>query len=302
VKAIAAVAAILTGAAALPPTILLRAQAWTPQTEARALLEEPSECLASRDATVEAGRALFRSPVLLGGPAARAGLSCNACHSGGRRNSHFMLPELTDRPGAADVTSEWSSKVRGDGVANAIEIPDLNGVTYRTAFGRNRDPSLQHFLHGVIVEEFQGAEPSAAAMAAMVAYLRALDDGECLDALAPITLASSAEDVRRAVSAAEEADADTARLVLLAAQDAIGRIVERLPPRRFVQDRMRLETLARELGVLRGAADLSAAMDTALPGWRVRFDAAIARVARREQQTYFDARTLERAGQRQRQR
>jgi hypothetical protein len=292
---LAALAAVLAlGAAAPAATIVLREQAWMPGAEARAFLEEPAECLASRDRAVETGRALFRSPVLLGGPAARAGLSCNACHSGGRRNAQFLLTELTDRAGAADVTSEWASKVRGDGIANPIDIPDLAGVTQRTAFGHLRDPSLEHFVHGVMVEEFQGEEPSAEAMASVIAYMRALDQGECARGMATVTLASAAEDVRRAIAAADGASTDTSRLVLLAAQDAMGRVVERLPARRFARERRTFESLSRELGAMRNG-DVAANMEAALPGWRVRFDATVARVARRERQTYFNERTLARA-------
>ncbi len=294
-KLLALVAALTLGAATPSATILLREQAWMPASDARAFLEEPAECLASRDRTVETGRALFRSPAILGGPAARAGLSCNACHSGGRRNAHFMLPELTNRAGAADVTSEWSSKVRGDGIANPVEIPDLSGVTQRMTFGGMRDPSLQHFLHGVIVDEFQGHEPHPQVTASVLAYLQALDEGECDRGTAAITLATAAEDVRRAVTAADGADTETARLVLLAAQDAMGRIVERLPAQRFARDRSSLESLSRELGAMRTADDVEVATETALPGWRARFDANVARVARRERQTYFNERTLARA-------
>lgn len=293
-KLFALVAVLALGAAAPRATILLREQAWMPGADARALLEEPAECLASRDRAVETGRALFRSPAILGGSAARAGLSCNACHSGGRRNARFMLPELTDRVGAADVTSEWSSRVRGDGVANAIDIPDLQGVTTRSALGRARDPSLEHFMHGVIVDEFQGHEPSAAVMASLAAYLRALDQGECERGLVPVTLSTAAEDVRRAVAAADGADAATAQLVLLAAQDAMGRIVERLPARRFARERRTFEALSRELGTMR-SGDVGANMEAALPGWRTRFDAAVTRVSRRERQTYFNEHTLSRA-------
>jgi hypothetical protein len=288
--AIAALAlVVLTGAA--PSEILLREQAWTPDADARAFLEEPAECLASRDLAVETGRALFRSPALLGGPAARAGLSCNACHSGGRRNARFLLPELTDRAGAVDVTSEWSSKTRGDNIANPVDIPDLNGVTTRTTFGHVRNPSLEHFVYGVVVEEFQGQEPSPEVMAGVLAYLRALDEGECDRGVAAITLASAADDVRRALAAAEQSDAPTARLLLLAAQDAVGRIVERLPARRFSGDRARFERLSRDLGALR-RDDVQALLSDAAPGWRARFDAAVVRVARNERRTYFNEATL----------
>lgn len=288
-------AALALGAAAPSAPILLREQAWTADANARALLEQPAECLASRELAVEAGRALFRSPFLLGGPAARAGLSCNACHSGGRRNGRFLLPELTDRAGSADVTSEWASKVRGDGIANPVDIPDLRGVTTRTTFGQARDPSLEHFVRSVIVDEFQGAPPSAEMMESLIAYLRALDEGECDRGVRSIALTAAADDVRRAVAAAEGADAPLARPLLLAAQDAMGRIVERLPAARFERERTALEALARELGAMRNARDVGAAMEIALPGWRSRFDGAIARIARRERQTYFNERTLTRA-------
>lgn len=292
-KRLLAIAALTLVSAASAPPHLLREQAWTPVNEAlaRNMTQAPGECLAARTPQIEAGRALFRSPGLLGGPAARAGLSCHACHSNGRVNAQFLLPELTDRAGAADVTSEWSSAVRGDGVLNPVDIPDLAGISARATFGQSRDPSLEHFVHSVIVEEFQGHEPPPQALASLIAYLRALDPAQCATA-GPITLAHAADDVRRAISAAETTDAATASLTLLAAQDAMGRIVERLPPRRFANERRRLEVLSRELGALRSASDVHAALLDAGPSWRARFDATIARIARRERRTYFNEATL----------
>jgi hypothetical protein len=285
----------LLGAAAPATPILLREQAWTPAGETLAydMTHAASECAATRTDASEIGRALFRSPNVLGGPAARAGLSCHACHSNGRVNARFMLPELTNRAGAADVTSEWSSKVRGDGVVNPVDIPDLAGVRERTVLGHTRNPSLENFVRSVIVEEFQGHELPPSAFDGLIAYMRGLD--VCGTRVAPVTLADAAEDVRRSVSAAETADAETARVVLLSAQDAMGRIVERLPASRFARDRAALEALSRELGAMRGAGDVSVAMQTVLPGWRSRFDANIARVARRERQTYFNEATLAQA-------
>jgi hypothetical protein len=293
----AVLAAVLALAAAGPSsTILLREQAWTfPATLAYDMTHAPAECSAANAGAAEIGRALFRSPALLGGPAARAGLSCNACHSSGRVNARFLLPELSNRAGAADVTSEWSSKTRGDGIVNPVDIPDLAGLAQRAAFGQARDPSLEHFVHGVIVEEFQGPDPPAQAFEGVLAYLRGLD--ACRMEMAPVTLAGAAADVRRALAAAESADDETAKLVLLAAQDAMGRIVERLPARRFARDRSGLEALSRELGAMRNG-DVAAAMQIALPGWRARFDGVVARLSRRERQTYFDQRTLRRALQR----
>jgi hypothetical protein len=113
--------------------------------------------------------------------------------------------------------------------------------------------------------------------------------------MARLTLHDAAEDVRRAVAATEGADPPTARLLLLAGQDAIGRIVERLPAGSFASDRRAYETLARELGSVRNADDVNSAIETALPGWRARFDAAVTRTAHRETRTYFNEATLRQA-------
>lgn len=286
-------AALLVCAAAGPATpLLLREQAWTAPgpTLPYDLTHAQGECLAREGLEIEIGRALFRSPHLLGGPAARAGLSCHACHSNGGMNTRFLLPELTDRAGHADVTSEWASATRGDGVSNPLAIPDLAGASGHAAFGRNAEPSLEVFVRGVIEDEFQGAAPTDQSFAALIAYLRALRLSACPAGDTPITLASAADDVRRAVAAALGADAETAPHLLLAGQDAIGRIVERLPAARFARERRRLETLARELGAMR--ADAAHALASAAPGWRARFDAEIARLAPREAQTYFNEATL----------
>lgn len=279
------------GGAARPPT-LVRAQAWTApgETLVHDLTSAPVECLRATTPQSEAGRALFRSPALLGGPAARLGLSCNACHGNGRVNARFLLPELTDRAGAADVTSEWASRLRGDGIANPIDIPDLVGASLRVRFGRAGDPSLAHFVRSVIVEEFQGAEPAPSTLAALLAYIGALDASACVTAEAPLTLADAVGDVRRALTAAEESsDAALTSLVVASAQDMLGRIAERLPRARFARDRARLAELSRELTPLR---DDVAALRLALPGWRARFDAIATRLAPRERFTYFNETTL----------
>ena len=150
----------------------LREQIWTQvsPTLAHDITHGPGECLAATqdpDArkAIEIGRALFRSPALLGGPAARTGLSCNSCHTDARVNAHFLLPELTNRAGAADVTSEWDSKVRGDAIANPRDIPDLVGVSARPTLGRLHEPSLERFVQSAIADEFQGSRPPDQAFA-----------------------------------------------------------------------------------------------------------------------------------------
>lgn len=284
---------LLAAAPGAAPT-LLAAQAWTAHGDqlAHDLTTAPDECLSARTPQIEAGRALFRSPTLIGGPASRLGMSCNSCHVNGRGNTRFMLPEMTDRMGAADVTSEWASHVRGDGVMNPVDIPDLVDVGARTSYGHAHDPSLEHFTHSVIVDEFQGEEPSPQPFASVLAYLRALRSDACVAGDVAITLSGSADDVRRALSASESADAATASVLLLSAQEAIGRIVERLPARAFARDRGRFETLSRQLGAMRRADDPRVAWTQGARSWRARFDAAVARVAPREAASYFNEATL----------
>ena len=287
-KAALAALALAAAAGAASPH-LLRAQVWTADQGAlaRDLTHAPRECIGALSPQAEAGRALFRSPGLLGGPAARVGLSCNACHSNGRVNATFLLPELTNRAGAADVTSEWASKVRGDGMMNPRPIPDLVDVGSRPTHGQHNDPSLEHFVHSVIEEEFQGPPPSPQAFDDLMHYLRALDAQRCAGEVR-LTLRDAANDVRRAVGAAQRADAPTSSALLLAAQDAVGRVVERLPEARFERQRTALESLARDLGAMRYSTDVRAALETGGGGWSARFDAIVAQVARRERQTYFN--------------
>ncbi|MGE0829298.1 MAG: hypothetical protein AB7O04_08105 [Hyphomonadaceae bacterium] len=282
--------AALAALALAASTPVLQEAAWTEPGAARAhhLTHAPAECLPWRARTAEAeleielGRALFRSPALLGGPAARIGISCHSCHLNGRANAHFLLPELTDRAGHADVTSEWASAVRGDGIANPVVIPDLVGVRDRTAFGAARDPSLSHFIRGVIVEEFQGPEPRAEALAALVAYVRALDANACpTQGETAIALADAADDVRRAVSAAKGPARSEG---LLAAQAALGRIAERLPARTFARERRMLALLGGDLGQARNGV--------LADDWLPRLDGLVTQLRRKEQLTYFNEATL----------
>lgn len=262
------------------------------ETLAHTLTHAPPECLAKPDAAglrtqIEIGRALFRSPALLGGPAARLGLSCNACHRNGHANAQFFLPELTDRPGAADVTAEWASAVRGDGLMNPVTIPDLTGISTKKTFGHLHEPSLAAFVTHVIQEEFQGAAPPPQAFTGLMAYLHALDPAYCPNATEEaLTLEDAAEEVRRPLLAAKSAEAATASLLLLAAQEALGRLAERLPETSFADERKSLVGLARELGALRAAGN------PVPPGWMASFDALIATLRPREDKTYFNDATL----------
>jgi hypothetical protein len=164
---------------------------------------QPSECLpAMRGGSPEAaqavyvGRVAFRSPLLLGGQAARAGISCETCHRNGRDNPGFLFPGASGAPGTADVTSSLFSSHRGNGVDDPRPIPDLGGP--RAALKVDHDPAsraLETFIRGLITEEFDGRPPTAAVLTGLAAYVRALDPAACA-ALRPQTGSSDADQVR----------------------------------------------------------------------------------------------------------
>jgi hypothetical protein len=199
------------------------------------LTRQPAECLAwpreiQQRESVAIGRALFRSPLLLGGQAARAGLSCSSCHRNGRTNPHFHFPGISGEPGTADVTSSLMSEKRGDDIFNPKPIPDLGGDPKKLKV--KGTPKLRSFIHGLIVEEFTGPEPPARALDSVAAYVDALSPAACKGReTVPITLVSKLADVDSAVNLAERAyargDPATGRDLLAAARSTLGAIDER---------------------------------------------------------------------------
>lgn len=199
------------------------------------LTSEPPECLAwpageRERRSVAIGRVLFRSPLLLGGQAARAGLSCASCHRNGRGNSHFHFPGISGDPGTADVTSSIMSEHRGDAVFNPKPIPDLGGDPAMLKV--KGTPKLREFVHGLITEEFDGSDPSPAALDSVVSYVEALNPAACPKPTNQrIRLTARMDDVESAVSLAEAAyaagDPATGRALLAAGRSSLGAIDER---------------------------------------------------------------------------
>jgi hypothetical protein len=236
------VGALAAGALTLaaPDDPPIRAMRWAPADAdpGRALGSAPTECLRvpadpALARSVEIGRAAFRTPVLLGGQAARAGVMCETCHKGGRSNPDFLFPGVSGAPGTADVTNSLFSTHRGDDVDDPKPIPDLSApkgilkVDQRPAAGK-----LEPFIHGLVTEEFDGPEPPPAVLAGLAAYVRALDPAACpAKAREPITVALLMADARRALGAGEAAaranDAPTAVLMTAAARSRLGLIDER---------------------------------------------------------------------------
>lgn len=232
-----------------------------PLTEARwiapgrdpvtALTREPAECLqlpadaASRQ-SVEIGRAAFRDPRVLGGVAARVGLSCSGCHRGGHGNPDFHFPGLSGEPGTADTTSAVTSERRDDAHFNPRPIPSLTQGEGRQTVSRDKDQALERFIHGLVVDEFAGPEPTPAVLKGLADYVRALRRESCPARPHAIMVQSRIDDAVRALDAAATAsaagDGATARTMIASARAMIGGMVERLP--RPVPDRVRAELTA----------------------------------------------------------
>ena len=169
-----------------------------------ALSEAPSLCPApGRDHgralnDIRAGQILFSSPFMLGGEAARSGLSCAVCHSAGSRNAEFQMRGVSAEPGTADVTNSLFSHSRGNGTFDPVAIPDL-----RKPGKVSRDPrngALESFLRQLIEAEFSGTSPSEAQISALAAYVRAQTAPDCQSGLTtPIRLAPFLADVEDAM-------------------------------------------------------------------------------------------------------
>jgi hypothetical protein len=243
----------------------------------RALGTVPSECLkpSPDPATalkIEVGRAAFRTPVLLGGQAARAGINCETCHRGGRTNPDFLFPGVSGQPGTADVTNSLFSTHRGNGIDDPKPIPDLSGS--KGVLKVDQSPAakkLEPFIHGLITEEFDGPEPSPAALAGLAAYVRALNPAACpAKPRQPLSVALLMSDARRALAAAKAeaaaGDATTAVLMAASARSRLGLIDERFAGADLAKPRADLRAADRQLAAVQSAlrshaADAPALMD-----------------------------------------
>jgi len=287
--------ALLCGAAtaqfAEPP---LRAARWlAPGADPlRTLGAAPSECLAPpSDAearlAVEVGRAAFRAPLLLGGQAARAGLACESCHRAGRSNPQFHFVGVSGAPGTADVTSSLFSSHRGDGRDNPVPIPDLSGPKAKLKVDQAQSArALEPFIHGLIVEEFDGPEPPPAVLAGLAAYVRALSPAACpAEAARAVSAAGLLDDARRAVRAAlalqARGDGAAAIVMVEAARSRLGLIDERYVAPALAPQRARLraadQDLAQAAEALRGNRRGAAARLQRWLGGSARLQAVLAR-------------------------
>ncbi len=244
-----------------------------------------------------AGRARqFRDRPLLGGQAARAELSCESCHSNGRGNDAFHFPGLSGEPGTADVTSSIMSSYRGNARFDPRPIPDL------AAAGKiSRDPAkgeLEAFIRGLVVEEFDGAEPSSLVLRGLADYVRAL--GPCDAPRESVTAAGMLDDSRRATIAAGHAwargDVAGTRLLVSAARSMLGRIDERYAADGLAADRAALRSADLGLLAIARAVDRRAVdVPARLAAWRSDLPRWAPALLRNEPRSLFNPTLLEAA-------
>ncbi|HJS12377.1 hypothetical protein [Sphingopyxis sp.] len=266
---------------------------WTaPGSEQALLSEQPATCLASDTPLVRGGRALFGTPTLLGGQAAKAGLSCASCHINGRDNPHFLLAGVSAAAGTADVTNSFFSAARGNGRFDPVVIPDL-AMPGKVA----RDPdthALEGFIHTLIVEEFGGQEPTPAMLDALAAYVRAVRpcpvETKASRRLGD-QLAAIDDGVAGAELMAERADPQGARLAIASMRHQLGLIAERYSGPRLAREREGLLAASRALQAI--GEDDAARIGPALARWKGDFDTGLAkRLRRAEGRSLYDTNRL----------
>lgn len=243
------------------------------------LSAQPATCLTRDDPLVQSGRALFATPTLLGGQAAKAGLSCASCHINGRGNPHFMLAGVSDAPGTADVTNSFFSAARGNARFDPVAIPDL-AMPGKVA----RDPAartLEPFVRNLIVEEFGGEEPTPAMLAAIAAYVRAIapcdpdrSEARHLDD----QLRALDDGMAAAALMIERDDRAGVRLSVAAMRHQLGLISERYAGPGFARDRAALLAASRELQAIGDRGDAG----PLLQRWKTGFDGGLAKRLRRD--------------------
>jgi hypothetical protein len=125
---------------------------------------------------VNLGDIAFNSNIILGGPARRAGMSCGTCHVNGAGNPKLYIPDMSGRPGTFDTTGNLFNPKAHNNVSDPVRIPSLRGARFLAPYGNNgRTASLRDFVRNVIVNEFDGPEPSPAILDALVAYIEDID-------------------------------------------------------------------------------------------------------------------------------
>lgn len=289
-----ATAAALASAAAAPP--LFEQLRWTaPGSELEVLSSQPYTCIQYRPnlkRSFEEGRALFNTPTLLGGQAAKAGLSCESCHVSGRDSPHFQMAGVSDKPGTADVTHSYFSAARGNGRFDPVPIPDL-AMQGKVSRGQG-EQALEKFIRNLIVEEFAGEEPSDTMLESLATYVRAIRVCEPVDKLpTPRGINDQLQIISGALNVApglfEKGNNREAALMIAAARHQLSLISERYARPGLKRERQALLKASRELQQLADVSIASEGRALAIAQWKRRFDNGLGkRLLNREAASLYD--------------
>ncbi len=275
---------------------LIQAMAWLdPAQHLAALTTEPRALETVQDRQAMAGEALFHTPTLLGGQAAKAGLSCASCHENGRNNPAFLFPNVSGKSGTADVTSSFFSSHRGNAIFDPVKIPDLTapGKISRAADSEE----LEKFIRDLIVEEFNGQEPTESTLAALAHYVRSLSTSAGNERV-PVTVESQLTAVDKAVLAAKEArqsnDLMLSHLLLASARHRLGLIHERYAGKRLNRQRSAIIAASRRLGELQDMNNVASFVE-ALEQWENDFRQTRKLVSKKQHLSLYDPKLLQTA-------
>ncbi len=122
------------------------------------------------------GDMLFDSPEIFGEPARSLGITCSTCHPRSDVNREFFIAGISHKAGSADVDGHFFNPRFNDQRTDPLDIPTLRGIRFTAPYGRDgRFASLRDFVRNVIVNEFNGNEPTPLMLDAMVTYMLEFD-------------------------------------------------------------------------------------------------------------------------------
>lgn len=291
------------GVAPAAPAPSFEVLKWTvPGAEYEAVNSHPITCqkFAIGDiAEVYAGHALFNARALLGGQAAKAGLSCASCHINGRDNPNFQLSGVSDRPGTADVSHSFFNAEHGNARFDPIPIPDLAlpGKVSRATEAK----ALESFIRDLIVKEFSGPEPSTNMLAALGSYVRSLRVCPNNDkALRQRVLQEQVFLIHAALDGAlqmnDREDQQAVRALIAAARQQLGVISERYAGPMLKQERKLLLQASSDLQQLASDDTDAKRFASNIEKWRTRFqERTVPKLRDAEPQSLYNSEMLAKA-------
>lgn len=250
------------------------------------------------------GEALFRTPIILGGQAAKARISCNSCHLSGGDNEYFLFPNISGAAGTADVSNSFFSSFRGNQNFDPVIIPDLRK---KGKIPVQNEQKLRTFIRGLIVEEFNGNEPSDKTLDFLVIYLQKIaedkqnhnpaieDRSSNLSVHDPITIIEqSIDNIRYSIN---NDDRETAILLIAAIRHQMGLIYERYQHPRLKKTQNETLNLSQKLAltstIIRDDRNNREQSLNSINDWNKIFQKLRIKLINKEKKSLYSAKELE---------